>query len=295
MPQYFIAKSDTHSTSDQWRLIDLSTGTANETVGTLTELSEQVGGEPVMVLMSAAEVTCLHTRVAGRSEAQIKQAAPYAVEEELVDDVDVLTFKVFEQDKDGLRRILAYDESRITILCEQLKDKGFKLAGVIPDAALLSADADTLTILAGAGEIYLNFAGNFFTRMSPELLPVLLPRTLRAHPAEKVSLLIGADVEEADALAEEIEKAVAALPGKTVLTTETSKHSALYYLVRSEATGDYPQYDLLPAAMRDAGKLGFVQRWGFCRGGRDSGSGLGLAHRIKSQIQYRERERIDQD
>lgn len=277
MSKYFITESD-RAGSEQWCLLAFDGDNVSETIGELKDLSARVGSEPVIGLMSAADVGCLRSKIAGRSEAQIRQAAPYTVEEDLVDDVDKLSFKVLATERDGQRALLAYDGTLVEALCENLQNNGFRVSAIVPDSALLGGPDNAATAIVGAHFSYLNFGTDLFTRTSNKLLGLILAKLVTSQNITQISITIADDHNDTEALIEDIRNNLNGLANPPQLKIAESAASALCDLVAKGAkAANYSRYDLMPASLREAGKAGKFNRWGLALAAGIGGLAL-IAH-----------------
>lgn len=94
----------------------------------LSDILLQAGGRKLVVLVSSSDVRLTSVNVPARQAAKVLQAAPYALEEQLAEDVDTLHFALGPRQLDGSHPVAVVAKSKIE---EWLTP--FRAAGVMPD------------------------------------------------------------------------------------------------------------------------------------------------------------------
>ncbi|MEM7469053.1 MAG: type II secretion system protein GspL [Pseudomonadota bacterium] len=263
--QYFIAQLDRADAKD-WLLIGLNNGRVTERRLNLGDLVSTLGTAPATLLLSATEFVSVRSKLVGRSEAQLRQAAPYAIEDDLADDVEGLNVRILDNGHDDQRLLMAYDPSAVEALCTAITDRGITLNAAIPDAALLKSAKDELTVLLSPTTAYLSFANGHFVRIDTALLPSIVCRLVRDHELGKVSLLIPSDITNATSSAGEISDALSKQSLDVSLKEKSVQGTASSYLIRNgdeEVTREHSAWDVLPDSLRNLGKGALLQKWGY--------------------------------
>lgn len=140
----------------------------------LREVLARAAGKRLLVLVPAADVRLLRFNVAARSAAKILQAAPYALEDQLAEDVEDLHFALGARQGDGSYLVAAVARARMDLWLNLLRDAQLQAEALIPEQLLLPAADEAWSALAEADQITVRTgaAGGFVC--SPEDLPAML-------------------------------------------------------------------------------------------------------------------------
>jgi general secretion pathway protein L len=160
------------------------------------------GARRVVVLVPGAEVSLYEARVPGRNRQRVLRAIPFALEEQLADDVERLHFALGSSLGEDRYAVAVVDRQRMDAWLAQLREAGISAHQWVPDTlALPRTDGWSLlqeadTVLVRSGD-YSGFAADADT------LPVLvslmasrgqLPETARVFGPAVIDLE-GVDVE----------------------------------------------------------------------------------------------------
>lgn len=162
----------------------------------LGEVLSLAAGRRLIVLVPATDLRLCSVNIPARQPAKILQAAPYALEEQLAEDVEDLHFALGPRQADGSHVIVVVAHVRMEQWLAPLRERGLRPDAVLPDllclpmaeperwSALAEPDRITVRTAPYAGftcavedlPVYLNLA-------DPErkaLLRIITPRTLTA-------------------------------------------------------------------------------------------------------------------
>ena len=139
------------SDDPRWSWLHLdSTGEARGviTTGSLADAAAEAEGLRVLVLMPATDCLLTSVRVPGRNRKKLLQAAPYALEEQLSEDVEQLHFAIGVELDDGSWQVAVINKQRMETLMATLAEAGLDVQQVIPEqlAVPLSAEGDSVLI-----------------------------------------------------------------------------------------------------------------------------------------------------
>lgn len=154
-----------------------------------TLLLQAVGaGHRIVVLVPSADVRLASIDVPARQAAKVLQAAPYALEDQLADDVDTLHFALGPRQKDGRWPVAVISRAKMNEWLRPFTECGLLPDAVIPDALCLPpADGDRWSALAEADLISVRSAPFSAFSCVPEDLELFLQL---ADPERKASLRI---------------------------------------------------------------------------------------------------------
>lgn len=97
-------------------------------------------GRRVVVFVPAAEVRLASAKVPAKQPAKILQAVPYALEEQLAEDVDSLHFAIGPRQADGTVPVAILARARLTRLLALLRARGIQPDLVVPETLALPVD-----------------------------------------------------------------------------------------------------------------------------------------------------------
>ncbi len=108
---------------------DAST-TAN--TGSLEHAAAAATGARVVMFAPASELILLHAQVPGRNRARMLQALPYALEEQLAEDVERLHFAAGEEDENGIA-VAIVAKTKLDAWLSMLHAVGIEPDAIVPD------------------------------------------------------------------------------------------------------------------------------------------------------------------
>jgi len=139
------------SGDQRWSWLHLdNTGVAQGVIhsGPLADAAAEADGLRVLVLMPATDCLLTSVRIPGRNRKKLLQAAPYALEEQLSDDVEKLHFVVGAELDDGSRQVAVTDKHLMETFMAELGEAGLDVQSVVPEqlAVPLSGSGDSVLI-----------------------------------------------------------------------------------------------------------------------------------------------------
>lgn len=145
--------------------------------GSVADALASCGGRRVIVLVPAEQVLLTQVQLAVRQQAKLMQAVPYALEEQLAEDVQHLHFALGARQADGSIPVAVVAREQMTCWLAV-----FAESGVTPDLFLV--DALTLPLHSNGPTLYLDDDGRCLIRSGPaqgiatelDLLPHLSER-----------------------------------------------------------------------------------------------------------------------
>src|SRR5581483_6466382 len=130
------------------------TGGAQNVSAPLTDLAARATGKSVVVFVAAADVRLATVDVPARSPQKVLQAAPYALEDQLAEDVDVLHFALGPRQAAGGYPVAVVAKSRMDAWLAPLTEAGLRPEALVPEQlALPWVEDDRIHLLAEAGEL----------------------------------------------------------------------------------------------------------------------------------------------
>lgn len=108
-------------------------------------------GRRVVVLVPAEDVHLCRATVPGRSRQRVLRAIPYALEEQLADDVESLHFAIGAVQEDNDYPVAVVARARMNGWLESLQDRGLAPDCMLPDALALPLEGDSWSLLVEGG------------------------------------------------------------------------------------------------------------------------------------------------
>ena len=136
---------------ERWSWLHLdATGISRGVIhsGSLANAAAEASGLRVLVLMSGTDCLLTSVRVPGRNRKKLLQAVPYALEEQLSDDVEKLHFAIGQELDSGNWQVAVTNKHRMETLMAALGEAGLDVQQVIPEqlAVPLSEGGDSVLI-----------------------------------------------------------------------------------------------------------------------------------------------------
>lgn len=177
-PRVFIRLRASQPDTVQWVHVDASGTPGTPAEGTLQDAAVAAAGNEVIVLVPGAEVVLCAASVPSRNRQRVAEALPFALEEQLIEDVDDLHFALGERDDDGRVHTAVVAQERMDAWLAALHEAGVRPDALVPDILAVPFDEGQWT-LVDDGEItllrtdlqsgYAFDAGNTATMLSAAL------------------------------------------------------------------------------------------------------------------------------
>lgn len=165
--------------SAEWVSVD-ATGARSTPVarGTLAEAASACGGRRLVVLVPSADVVLATPEVPARGSAKLLKLVPFALEEQLAQDVESLHFAVGRQNAERRVPVAAVDRARMAEWTAQLRDAGLSPAAMYPEGLVVPANPAHVVLLLDGERVFVRRPGS-------------LPLTLEADPIDATLAVAG--------------------------------------------------------------------------------------------------------
>lgn len=117
-----------------------------------------LGGRSLTVLLAAPLVTLREMSLPVRQRSRLLQALPYALEENLAQEVEELHFAAGERDRDGILPVAVVARTVMDALQERLTSCGATALRIFPDLLAVPHQAETWSILFHAGRALVRYS-----------------------------------------------------------------------------------------------------------------------------------------
>ncbi|MFZ1342652.1 type II secretion system protein GspL [Thiothrix eikelboomii] len=118
--EFAYAKLEGHAASAEWQQ------------GTWAQVSKMKGNQAVVLLIPSADVLLTRTLLVTSNNRQLKQALPYALEENLVGEVEDQHF-VWQAENDSMLAVAVIDRNRLKAWMQTLKQQKLRAKAILPD------------------------------------------------------------------------------------------------------------------------------------------------------------------
>ena len=158
MAEYLVIRlgNDPEQRAD-WIAVD-SDGTRRSppVTGPLAEAVKDVGDRSVIVLVPATDVLTTSVDIPVKSGARLLSALPFALEEQLADDVENLHFAAGTRRDSGLLPVAVVSLAQMSDWLGMLQDAGIAANRIVPENQGLAIIPGTLSLLIAGDEIVFN-------------------------------------------------------------------------------------------------------------------------------------------
>ncbi len=136
---------------------------------------EQLSSLSLLILLPASWLYHTQTQVASKNNELLSKSIPYAVEEELSNEVEDNYF-AFKLNEDGTQNVVAIEKQRLDQVNEQIKAQQLNVVGIYSEVDWIPAKATVISIWSDAENSLLRFgvdqAMNVPNHQINQLLPV---------------------------------------------------------------------------------------------------------------------------
>lgn len=149
MAEYFVIRlGRTPAHGAEWIVAeDSGTRRSQSMQGSLDDAARYVDGRPVIVLVPATEVLTTTVNVPIRGGAKLRAALPFALEEDLAEDVETLHFASGSRRDSGRLPVAVVATAKMDAWTEALNEAGITAAKMIPENYGLARIPGTLSVL----------------------------------------------------------------------------------------------------------------------------------------------------
>ncbi|HTY51170.1 MAG TPA: type II secretion system protein GspL [Steroidobacteraceae bacterium] len=167
----------------QWLIADSGRVVRPAAAGTLAQAAQEAPGRRVCLLVDAADVLLTEAEVPARAGSRLAQLVPYALEEQLADEIDSLHFAVGRREGDAARVPVA-------VVARALMDEwlaAVRAAGITPEClyagSLLPANPGQAVMLLDGDNVVVRPVGGQALTLPVAALAVALELAQPADPA----------------------------------------------------------------------------------------------------------------
>lgn len=161
MSEFVVIRLSAEDREVEWVLAD-SNGTRQSglSTGSLEQAAAEVGSRAVIVLVPAIEILTTTVHIPARSTSKIRAALPFALEEDLAEDVDELHFASGARMESGRLPVSIVAREKIDAWLERLREAGIDPLIMTPENHGLAKIPGTSSILLDDDSIMFNDGGD---------------------------------------------------------------------------------------------------------------------------------------
>lgn len=188
MARTLLIRIDPTATDASWQLVEAGQLVGPLGKGKLSDARRTARGVPVVVLVPAEEVFISNVALPGKNRTKLRRAIPFAVEDQLIDDVDKMHFALSNQAHDGRYLVAAVEARMMEFWDKAMLNAGLRVETIIPDVSALPLTDGDWTVLLDAERALVRtpdtlFATDIFS------LPVML-ENLRLNQGEDAAIKV---------------------------------------------------------------------------------------------------------
>lgn len=195
----FIAGSD----QIRWAVIDGSGALLSAGDGSLDDAAALTEGKRVIAVAPAASVLRLSAAIPLKGAAKIRQALPFALEEQLAADINSQHFAFTKAGEDGRIPVAVIANDLLGDWVERLKAAEIQVDGIFAESDGIPDLPATVGILIDGAETIIRDSSGEFTVTDTESMPMMLEMLLEQHSADMendatvvpINLLVYCDAE----------------------------------------------------------------------------------------------------
>ena len=157
MTEYVVIRLTADTSSVQWVMAD-SNGTRLSGVssGNLEQAAAASAERSVIVLVPSVDLLSTSVHIPARSVAKMKAALPFALEENLAEDVEDLHFSVGQRQDGNRVPVVVVSDAKMADWMQRLQDVGIEPAIVVPDSHGLAKIPGTMSVLVENDAVMFN-------------------------------------------------------------------------------------------------------------------------------------------
>ena len=208
MPEYLLIRFDRADGEDAATF--MACNESGEVVvpprrGTLADAAPLATLRRSIGLLPASEVVTLDAELPARAGAKLLQAVPYALEEQVADDIDDLHFAIGARAADGRTPVCVVSKSLMRSIDDACVAAGLSLQALHSESALIAALPGQVVVLLDREEMHVCPPGARALSLPSQSPAESLALALAGAPTETLGLLVFASQEDWEAHGAEID------------------------------------------------------------------------------------------
>lgn len=173
MAHTLFVRIDPTASEATWQLAEHGRLLGPQGQGTLDEAQRAARGTQVVVLVPAEEIFLNYVVLPGKNRQKLRKAIPYAVEDQLVDDIEDLHFALSSHTQHGKYLVAAVEERMMQFWDKVILAAGIRCETIVPDVSALGIGSGHWTVLLEPNRALVRTADEMFAS-DIDMLPVML-------------------------------------------------------------------------------------------------------------------------
>jgi len=147
MPRTVLLRIDPTATDASWQRVENGQLAGSFHQGKLSDAFRHCRGAHVIVMVPSEEVFITNIALPGKNRKKLIKAVPFAVEDQIVDDIETLHFALSPAATDGQYVVAAVEKRMMEYWDKSLKAAGIFAETLIPDVLALQSSSESWTVL----------------------------------------------------------------------------------------------------------------------------------------------------
>ncbi len=158
MAEFLVVRLGPETGDDaSWIAVDdQGTRRSSPSSGPLAQAQAEVGDRAVIALVPAERVLTTVANIPIKSGARLRAALPYALEDQLADDVETLHFAAGDRFENGQLPVAVVSREQMDTWVSELGDAGLEPVRIVPENHGLTRIPGTLSMLIDGDQIFFN-------------------------------------------------------------------------------------------------------------------------------------------
>lgn len=177
MARTLLLRIDPTATEASWQLVENGLLVGPLGKGKLADARRVARGLPVVVLVPAEEIYLDNVALPGKNRQKLRRAIPFAVEDQLIDDVETLHFALSTHADQGRYLVAAVEDRMMDFWDKAMINAGIRVDTMVPDVTALAQADNDWTILLESDRAMVRTPGALFATELASL-PIMLENML---------------------------------------------------------------------------------------------------------------------
>lgn len=147
MARMLFIRIDPTASEAEWQLVENGQLVGPHGKGELSDARSVARGVPVVVLVPAEEIFLNNLMLPGKNRQKLRKAIPFAIEDQLIDDIDDLHYALGTHTRHGRYLVAAVEERMMSFWDKAMLNAGLRVETIIPDVTALPQLDDSWTVL----------------------------------------------------------------------------------------------------------------------------------------------------
>jgi general secretion pathway protein L len=140
MARTLVLRMDPTASEASWQLIENGQLVGPAGQGQLSDARRAAHGNHLVVLVPSEDIFLTKIELPGKNRSRLLKAVPYAIEDQLVDDVEDLHFALSPQPVQGRFLVASVEHKLIEYWRSSLLSAGLRVEAIVPDVFALNKD-----------------------------------------------------------------------------------------------------------------------------------------------------------